>query len=55
VTARPVPTSPATAAPSATRVYVDANKDGDLNQGDMLIQLNGVSRNGLTAGNFSFG
>ena len=36
------------------RVYVDANHDGNLGAGDMLIQLTGVAKNGLTAASFTF-
>ena len=36
------------------RVYVDANHGGDLDAGDMLIQLTGVAKNALTASSFAF-
>ena len=36
------------------RIYVDTNKDGDLNAGDMLIQATGVSRGSILANNFTF-
>jgi len=36
------------------RVYVDANHDGNLGAGDMLIQLTGVTTNSITASSFTF-
>ncbi len=36
------------------RLYMDANKDGNLDSGDGMIQLTGVSKNSLGAANFVF-
>jgi len=36
------------------QVYVDANRDGNLGSGDLLLQLTGVARNTLTGSNFTF-
>lgn len=39
---------------ATARIYVDTNKDGDLNAGDMLIQATGVSKGTILANNFTF-
>ena len=36
------------------RIYADTNHDGNLNAGDMLIQLTGVSKNSIGASSFNF-
>ena len=39
---------------ASAQIYVDSNKDGDLNAGDMLIQATGVAKGSITATNFVF-
>jgi len=36
------------------QVYVDVSRDGNLGAGDLLIQITGVTKNSLSASNFSF-
>ena len=36
------------------QLYVDANHDGNLNAGDLLIQLSGVSKGSFTTSNIAF-
>lgn len=39
---------------SDARIYVDVNKDGNLNAGDMLIQATGVGNGAIKVSNFTF-